>query len=126
MLVTVHPANNSQSVVIAFQLVIPIEVWNISKRTSSGVTRTTNSLEGFHNASQNSISCQHPNIWKILNALKLKLIFAQKEKKELEQRVQVTSKQVYKECSKRLITLLEKCDPCQKMSFLKAVSYNLY
>lgn len=44
---------------------IPIEVRDISERTSIGTTRTNYSLEGLHKALQNSISCQHPNILEI-------------------------------------------------------------
>ena len=59
--------------------IIPIDVWNISEKASTGMTRTNNNIEGFHNALQNLISCQHPNIWKLINAIKKAAIFAKKK-----------------------------------------------
>ncbi|XP_068213377.1 uncharacterized protein [Palaemon carinicauda] len=56
-----------------------IDVWNVSERILAGMTRTNNSLEGCHNAIQNSIACHHPNIWKLISALKLEAILAQKK-----------------------------------------------
>ena len=47
-------------------------MWNVHDRSSTGSTRTTNSLEAFNHSFNSLISChcQHPSLWKLLSALK--------------------------------------------------------
>ena len=42
--------------------VFPHEMWHVLWRHFRGSTRTTNSLESFHNAFNSLLSCQHPTI----------------------------------------------------------------
>ena len=49
-----------------------LHMWNVHDRSSTGSTRTTNSLEAFHHSFNSLISCQHPSFWKLLPALKKK------------------------------------------------------
>ena len=49
--------------------IFPHQMWNVLGRHFHGSTRTTNSLEAFHNGFNALISCQHPTIWKLLPAL---------------------------------------------------------
>ena len=48
----------------------PIEMWSVHGRHQTGSTRTTNSLESFHNTFNSLLSCQHPSTWKLLEALR--------------------------------------------------------
>ncbi|RNA06718.1 hypothetical protein BpHYR1_009221 [Brachionus plicatilis] len=48
----------------------PINLWNCYSRTKSGLPRTTNNLEGWHNALQSSIRT-HPHLLSLIDSLKL-------------------------------------------------------
>ena len=47
----------------------PHHMWNVLYRASTGSTRTTHSLEAFHDTFNTLVSCQHPTVWKILLSL---------------------------------------------------------
>ncbi|XP_068243597.1 uncharacterized protein [Palaemon carinicauda] len=51
-------------------LLFPIDSWNVHLGTESEMPRTNKHFEGYHNALQSSLSCTHPNIWKLITALK--------------------------------------------------------
>lgn len=49
---------------LSFELTFPTELWNGCQRTCDNLPRTTNSVEGFHNALQSSVTNMRPSIWK--------------------------------------------------------------
>ena len=56
----------------------PVSFWNVKKRVDEDLPRTNNAVEGFHYALRSSITCKHPNIWKLIDALKKKKYNKQK------------------------------------------------
>jgi len=44
----------------------PVALWNMRLRVADGLPRTNNSVEGWHHAFQTSVSCHHPNIYKLI------------------------------------------------------------
>ena len=48
----------------------PVSFWNVKKRVDEDLSRTNNAVEGFHSALRSSITCKHPNVWKLIAALK--------------------------------------------------------
>ena len=44
----------------------PIALWNMRSRVTDGLTRTNDSVEGWHHAFQSSVACHHPNIYKLI------------------------------------------------------------
>ena len=62
----------------------PIDSWNVCFRTETDMPRTNNHLEGYHNALQSSLSCTHPNLWKLIAALKREEQLAQLKKMEFD------------------------------------------
>ena len=75
---------------------------------------TNNAVEGFHSALRSSIICKHPNIWKLIAALK---------KEELQQTkiIHVNSgdaparKKIYKSIDRQLKTLVNTYDSSNKI-----------
>ena len=49
------------------------EMWNVRSRVLADLPRSNNACEGFHNALRSSITASHPNIWRLLVALKQEL-----------------------------------------------------
>ncbi|XP_066947100.1 uncharacterized protein [Macrobrachium rosenbergii] len=48
----------------------PIQLWNVYQSTVNEMPRTNNNLEGFHSSLRTSVTSSHPNIWKLIDALK--------------------------------------------------------
>ena len=48
----------------------PVSFWNVKKRVDEDLPRTNNAVEGFHSALRSSITSKHPNIRKLIAALK--------------------------------------------------------
>ena len=47
-----------------------IEIWNLFHWTGAELSRTNNSLEGWHRSFQVYLSSCHPGFWKFLQVLK--------------------------------------------------------
>ena len=45
----------------------PVGLWNVFEQTVNNLPNTNNSVEGFHNALQSSVTNTHPNIWKLIS-----------------------------------------------------------
>jgi hypothetical protein len=43
-------------------------IWNVRDRVIQGLPRTNNSVEGWHQGFQSSLSCQHPTVYKLIKA----------------------------------------------------------
>ena len=86
----------------------PIALWNMRSRVTDGLTRTNNSVEGWHHAFQSSVACHHPNIYKLMDHI-------QTEQDHTEQQIarfsagnqtSVSSKNKYIQVIRRLTALL--------------------
>ena len=47
----------------------PAAMWNFVGRHFTGSTRTTNTLEAFHQPFTSLVACKHPSIWVLLKSL---------------------------------------------------------
>ncbi|KAK0414744.1 hypothetical protein QR680_011596 [Steinernema hermaphroditum] len=52
----------------------PPEMWNCKDVTEQNLPRTNNSVESWHNAFKQALGSQHPNIFKVIEALKLEQV----------------------------------------------------
>lgn len=104
----------------------PIKLWNVYGRTCDGMARTNNSVEGFHNALQSSVTNMHPNIWKLIALLKKEDTLAAKKKTDLEQGHKVYQRNRYTSINIRLQRQLLSYNKEEKLSFLKNVARNLH
>ena len=81
----------------------------LKKRVDEDLPRTNNCVEGFHSALRSSITCRHPNVWKLIAALK---------KEELQQTKIIhvnrgdapARKDIYKSIDRQLKTLVNTYD----------------
>ena len=104
----------------------PVGCWNVHDRNVQGLPRTNNNLEGWHNAFQSSISCTHPNIWKLIDALKKEETLSQTKKVHFDRGDDISQKKKYKDVNKRIQTIIDRYGEMDKLSFLRAISYNLH
>ena len=59
---------------------------NVKKRVDEDLPRTNNAVEGFHSALHSSITCKHPNIRKLIAALKKEKRITTNQNNTCEQR----------------------------------------
>ena len=49
--------------------IFDIDIWNMYSRVSNDLSKSNNSVEGWHHSFQSSLTCDHPNIWVFLRIL---------------------------------------------------------
>ena len=98
----------------------PVSFWNLKERVDEDLPRTNIAVEGFHSALRSSITCKHPNIWK--------LIAAPKKEEELQQtkiiqvnRGDAPARKIYKSIDRQLKTLVNTYNNSNKISFLDKI-----
>ena len=87
------------------------------KKGLTKISQEHNAVEGFHIALRSSITCKHPNIWKLIAALK---------KEELQQTKIIhvnrgdapARKKIYKSIDRQPKTLVNTYGNSNKISFL--------
>ena len=88
--------------------------------------RTNNSIEAFNNAFfQNSPHC-HPNIWKCIAFLKKEEILVHTKIQQYERGDEIRYQKKYKDVSDKLEKTIAQYSGNCKISFLRAVAYNLH
>jgi len=94
---------------------------------ADGLPRTNNSVEGWHHAFQSSVSCHHPNIYKLIEHI-------QAEQDHTEQLIArfnagnqtaVSSKNKYVQVTRRLTVLLLMNGTRPLLEFLRGVAHNI-
>ena len=89
----------------------------LKKKGDEDLPRTNNAVEGFHSALRSSITSKHPNVWKLIAALK---------KEELQQTKIIhvnrgdapARKKIYKSIIRQLKTRVNTYYNSNKISFL--------
>ena len=83
----------------------PMHIWNLRERTLQNQPRTNNNLEGYHFALQCVVSGVHPNIWKLILALK---------KVQFDGGHGIPEKRKYKDLNERLKNIVLRYDSQKK------------
>ena len=103
-----------------------IRMWNTFERTSLGLPRTTNSLEGWHRAFEQRMAVTHPSVRRLVTKIR-------KEQSDWELQIEMlnsgvalrSSKKKYKILNTRLGSVIEKYESYEKVDFLRAIAHNL-
>src|SRR5277367_4149425 len=105
----------------------PIELWSMHDRLSHGLPRTNNSVEGWHHAFQNSIDCDHPSVYKLIENFKKEQDHVEilLERYDQGHRNAASPKSSYAKVTRRLLNLLPTYGTGPITEYLKAVSHNL-
>ena len=88
----------------------PVSFWNVKKRVDEDLPRTNNAVEGFHSTLRSSITCKHPNIWKLIAALKKKEELQQTKIIHVNRGDAPPRKKIYKSIDRQLKTLVNTYD----------------
>ena len=103
----------------------PIALWNVFERVEHNRSRTNNSIEGYHNALQSSMTNMHPNLWKLISYLKKEEILARKKKCDLDRGDAEGTKKVYSDINTRLQRQVIGYNSAQKRNYLRCIAGNL-
>lgn len=103
-----------------------IPSWNVHQRTTNDLPRTNNSVEAWHNTIQNAITCKHPTIWKLIDAIKKEEALALKKKIDFDRGIDVILRHKYKDVNKRLQNAIERYNPNDKITFLRGIAHNMH
>ena len=49
--------------------IFDIDIWNMYSRVSNDLSKSNNSVDGWHHSFQSILTCDHPNIWVFLRIL---------------------------------------------------------
>ena len=93
----------------------------LKKRVDEDLPRTNNALEGFHSALRSSITCKHPNIWKLIAALKKEEELQQTKIIHVNRGDAPAREKIYKSIDRQLKTLVNTYDNSNKISFLDII-----
>ena len=105
----------------------PIALWNMRSRVTDGLTRTNDSVEGWHHAFQSSVACHHPNTYKLIEHI-------QTEPDHTEQHIarfnagnqtSVSSKNRYIQVTRRLTALLPTYGNRPLLQYLRGIAHNI-
>ena len=103
----------------------PIPLWNVYERTVCEMPRTNNNLEGFHSSLRISVTNSHPNIWKLIDALKNEEGLARTKIIQVNCGNLPSKKKKYKDSEQRIFKIICRYNPEFKMDFLRAIAHNL-
>lgn len=104
------------------------QTWNVRQRTTEGLPRTTNKLEGWHLGIQSMFDGPHPSVWKFLGGLQREQVLATadiqmwrigQEPPQQERR--------YRQVNERLTALIRAHENGERSTqeFITAVGYHL-
>ncbi|KAF0986577.1 hypothetical protein HZS_1929 [Henneguya salminicola] len=108
------------------QPLFTIRLWNQSKRTENGISRTNNNVDGYHNVFERLVGGNHSNIFKFLASLQRKLSFVDVKIDTIHMRTsQQNTRPVYNQINRQLIELMEQRDTIPIITLLEQISYLL-
>ncbi|KAI6192271.1 hypothetical protein M3Y97_00319100 [Aphelenchoides bicaudatus] len=106
----------------------PIDIWCCNIQLKNGSPRTTNSVEGWHNAFNGSVGSKHPSIWTLLEKLKEEQIIQKARHLQSNSGGATKSqKKKYRDHTIRLQDLLKKLERknITELEFIKQCAKNI-
>ena len=101
-------------------------LWNVNERVQHNLPRTTNVVEGWHNAFTNSVAQSHANIWIFVDCIKREHTTVRMKVIQDDAGVPPPpSKRRYAELNTRITFIVNDFHNRTIFGFLRAISYNL-
>ena len=103
----------------------PIDFWNTYERVLADEPRTTNAVEGFHNAMNKNVTATHPSIWKLISALKKEDNLAFFKLTQHRAGAMEPQKVVYRKLNQRIKNLVTNYSKENRYNYLRSIAHNL-
>jgi len=102
----------------------PIALWNMRSRVADGLPRTNNLVESWHHAFQSSVTCHHPNIYKLIEHIQAERDHTEQLTARFNAGNQTSSKNKYIQVTRRLTALLPTYGTKSLLEFVRDVAHN--
>ena len=100
-------------------------MWNMHDFCISGMPRTNNSIEGWHNALGYASACRHPSIWKLIELLKKEHRITEMKIAQYRSGGEISKqKRKYRKLDERISSLVSNFYSMSLYDFLRAVAHN--
>ena len=103
-----------------------IQLWNCFDRQLLNLPLTNNAVEGWHNSFRFLVNCQHPSVWRLLEAMKksnnMQLMRWEQLNANLEH---TTTKAKYKARNERIQEIVRNLPDTPPLDFLRAIAHTL-
>ena len=99
----------------------PASFWNVKKRVDEDIPWTNKAVDGFHTVLRSSITCEHPNVRKLIAGLKKEEELQQTKIIHVNRGDASARKKIYKNIDRQLKTLVNTYDNSNKVSFLENI-----
>ena len=101
-------------------------LWNAYERVVNDLPRTTNAIEGWHNAFQRSVGQCHANVWKFISCLKLEHAAMHLRIAQDVAGVPVAPpKRVYRQLNQQIRNIVNDYPNRTMLDYLRAISYTI-
>ena len=106
--------------------ILSIELWNMFHRIDAELTRTNNSVEGWHRSFQGHLSSCHPSFWKFLRVLKNEESVIRVDiLQQLGGHVDPPRRARYIDCNARIVRIVDDYPNRELIPYLRAIAHNL-
>ncbi|KAL3877189.1 hypothetical protein ACJMK2_034930 [Sinanodonta woodiana] len=101
--------------------------WNIHNRDAENLPRTNNSVEAWHRAFQQTLDCNHPSVYKLINHFRLEQYHIEIELESHLAGVNQpeASKNKYVQLNRRLQAIVSTYANDSMMDYLRGIVHNL-
>lgn len=104
-----------------------LAIWNVHNRVAENLPRTNNSVEAWHRAFQQTVDCNHPSVYKLINQFRLEQdhIEIELERHLAGVNQPEASKNKYVQLNRRLQAIASTYANDSMMDYLRGIAHNL-
>lgn len=100
------------------------ELWNLHESVITGLPRTNNAAEGWHNAFRLAIGSNHPTIFRFIDELKREQGRTEARIVQLNAGEKATRSQKYKKVNDRILSVVDQYGKIDPIEYLTRISHN--
>lgn len=102
-----------------------ISLWNVFSRFQTDLPRTNNAVEGWHTAFQGSLSCSHPTVWLLIEALRREESLQRAKYLGIMSGERQPKKRKYVDLERRIKGIIESREYLEVTEYLRYLAYNI-
>ena len=101
-------------------------LWSVHDRVLNDLPRTTNAVEGWHNAFAMALGQSHANIWTFLDRIKREEALARLAITQLNAGYPPpVQKRIYRQINEQLSNIVVDYENCARLDYLRGISYSI-
>jgi len=101
-------------------------LWNCHQATADGISRTNNSVEGWHKRFSSLLGGPHPTIWRFIDAIKEEQSVTEMKINQLVAGIpSQPRRRKYRNLEKRLLNIVENYENQSVSEYLLGIAHNV-